>query len=84
MPRCIRLYEHRQEYGNIRISELGILGQMAANCPEGTNIFEIGTYDGRTALNAACPKTGSVATLSIEPRYQRASPCPDGSHARSP
>ncbi len=76
VPRSIRLYENRQEYGNIRISELGILGQMAANCPEGTNIFEIGTYDGRTALNLAlnAPRGCRIFTLDLppttKPRYE--------------
>lgn len=78
-PKPIRLLEHRSENGNVRISELGILAQMAANCPEGSTLFEIGTFDGRTTLNLAinAPRTCRIFTLDLhpdtEPRYALAS-----------
>ena len=76
--RPIRLWEHRQENGNVRISELGILVHLAANCPPGENIFEIGTFDGRTTLNLAlnAPPDCRIVTLdlppAVKPRYELA------------
>ena len=48
-----RIWEHKKENGNVRMSELGILAALAADCADGTNLFEIGTFDGRTTLNLA-------------------------------
>jgi len=72
VPRSIRLWEHHQENGNVRISELGILAHMAANCPEEKNIFEIGTFDGRTTLNLAlnAPEGCRILTLDLAPRHE--------------
>jgi predicted O-methyltransferase YrrM len=69
VPQPVRLCEHRQENGNVRISELGILAQMAANCVAGKNIFEIGTFDGRTTLNLAlnAPRSCRIMTLDLPP-----------------
>lgn len=52
-PLWPRLVEHKKCHGNVRISELAILSSFAAQCPNRTNLFEIGTFDGRTALNLA-------------------------------
>lgn len=64
-----RVYEHKKENGNVRISELGILCALAAGCKDSTNIFEIGTFDGRTTLNIAlnAPSKCKVYTLDIPP-----------------
>ncbi|MCK7511214.1 MAG: hypothetical protein MZV70_48875, partial [Desulfobacterales bacterium] len=69
VPQPVRLCEHRQENGNVRISELGILAQMAASCVAGKKIFEIGTFDGRTTLNLAltAPRSCRIMTLDLPP-----------------
>ena len=51
--RIAKIWEHEQANGNIRISELGVINMIATNCEDETNIFEIGTFDGRTSLNFA-------------------------------
>lgn len=70
--RALRLIEEENRNGNVRISELGILAALAADCPDGTNIFEIGTFDGRTTLNMALqsPPSCSVYTLDLPPDHE--------------
>ena len=70
--RAVRVWEHAKENGNVRISELGILSALAADCADGTNLFEIGTFDGRTTLNLALssPARCSVHTLDLPPELQ--------------
>ncbi|MGB0579406.1 MAG: class I SAM-dependent methyltransferase [Limisphaerales bacterium] len=68
-PRWIRLVETAKANGNVRISELAVLAQCARNISDDGNIFEIGTFDGRTTLNLAlnqCGK-GKVFTLDLPP-----------------
>lgn len=67
--RMPRVWEHKQENGNVRISELGILSALAVDCKDCTNIFEIGTFDGRTTLNLAMnsPPRCQVYTLDLPP-----------------
>lgn len=67
--RSIKLWEHRKENGNVRVSELGILSALAADCRDGSNIFEIGTFDGRTTLNLAlnAPAQCMIYTLDLPP-----------------
>lgn len=67
--RIPRIWEHNKANGNIRISELGIINLIAKNCEDATNLFEIGTFDGRTSLNLAfsSPKNCKVFTLDLEP-----------------
>ncbi len=62
-----RIWEHTKENGNVRVSELGVLAALAADCPDGTNLFEIGTFDGRTTLNLAlnAPPRCQVYTLDL-------------------
>jgi predicted O-methyltransferase YrrM len=64
-----RIWEHRKENGNVRISELGIISALAADCEDGTNVFEIGTFDGRTTLNLALNSAPRcrVHTLDLPP-----------------
>lgn len=66
-PLWPRLVEHKKCHGNVRISELVILSSFAAQCPNRTNLFEIGTFDGRTALNLAwnSPDQCQVYTLDL-------------------
>jgi len=70
--RLVRIWEHEQSNGNIRISELGVIGAVAASCPDHSNLFEIGTFDGRTALNLALnsPSHCRVYTLDLLPDMQ--------------
>jgi Methyltransferase domain len=73
-----RVWEHKKENGNVRISELAILSAFAANCREDSTLFEIGTFDGRTTLNLAlnAPATCRIYTLDLPPdratKYQLA------------
>jgi len=68
-PRPIRLLEFQKVNGNVRLSEVGILSRFAASCPAGRNIFEIGTFDGRTSLNFAINSLNDckVFTLDLPP-----------------
>lgn len=68
-PTVIHLLEHAKANGNVRISELGVLCQAAANCADQTNLFEIGTFDGRTTINLArnSPARCRVVTLDLPP-----------------
>ncbi|MBT4363705.1 MAG: class I SAM-dependent methyltransferase [Desulfobacterales bacterium] len=65
--KIIEIREHDEVNGNIRISELGVINAIAADCEDGTNIFEIGTFDGRTSLNIAfsSPSNCSIYTLDL-------------------
>lgn len=64
---AIRLVETKKRHGNVRISELAILANAAASTAPGSEIFEIGTYDGRTTLNLAinAPEGTPVVTLDL-------------------
>ena len=72
--RAIRLWEHQKENGNVRISELGVLSALAADCRDGSNLFEIGTFDGRTTLNLAlnAPPQCKIHTLDLPPELETA------------
>lgn len=67
--RSIRLVESATANGNVKRSELAILAKAAANLKPGTEIIEIGTFDGRTALNLAvnAPQSCRVFTLDLPP-----------------
>jgi predicted O-methyltransferase YrrM len=71
-PKWIRLVETSKANGNVRISELAVLAHCAANIPNDGNIFEIGTFDGRTTLNLALNQRGAgkVFTLDLPPDTQ--------------
>ena len=51
--RLIQLAETAKSDGNVRLSELAVLTLAAFDAPTGSEIIEIGTFDGRTALNLA-------------------------------
>jgi len=46
-----RIDRDRQSDGNVRLSELAVLALAASDVSAGSEIVEIGTFDGRTALN---------------------------------
>jgi predicted O-methyltransferase YrrM len=64
-----RIWEHRRENGNVRISELAILSALSKQCRPSSNLFEIGTFDGRTTLNMAlnAPLNCQIYTLDLPP-----------------
>mgnify|MGYP003674859729 CR=1 FL=1 len=66
-PQRVGLLELRKENGNVRVSEVAVLAQLAAACPTNSMIFEIGTFDGRTTLNLSlnAPAGGRVHTLDL-------------------
>ena len=67
--RIVKIWAHDQSNGNIRISELAFINLLAHNVVDGSNIFEIGTFDGRTALNLAfsSPDSCKILTLDLKP-----------------
>lgn len=66
--RLAKIWEPDHVHGNIRISELGIINLIASKCEDGTNLFEIGTFDGRTSLNLAfsSPTNCKIYTLGFK------------------
>jgi hypothetical protein len=78
--RAIRIWEPKKENGNVRISELGILAAFAADCRNGSNLFEIGTFDGRTTLNLALnsPPRCTIYTLDLPPDLGTLFPLAEG------
>ena len=67
--RRIELTETAKSDGNVRLSELAVLALAASDVSVGSEIVEIGTFDGRTALNLAinAPAGVSIATLDLPP-----------------
>jgi hypothetical protein len=67
--RPIELTETDKSDGNVRLSELAVLALAASDVSAGSEIVEIGTFDGRTALNLAinAPAGVSIATLDLPP-----------------
>ena len=63
----IQLAETAKSDGNVCLSELAVLALAARDTPAGSEIIEIGTFDGRTALNLAinAPSGVSIATLYL-------------------
>jgi hypothetical protein len=78
--RSIKIWETEEENGNVRISELAILSAIAADCRDGTNLFEIGTFNGRTTLNLALnsPAQCEVFTLDLPPDLETLSSFAEG------
>jgi len=72
--RGVKVFEHRKANGNVRLSELAILNSLAQIVEDGTNVFEIGTFDGRTTLNLAfsSPPHCQVYTLDLKPEMDTA------------
>jgi predicted O-methyltransferase YrrM len=70
----VRVFEARKANGNVRLSEVAILNSFAQAVEDGTSIFEIGTFDGRTSLNLAfsSPPHCQVYTLDLKPEMDTA------------
>jgi hypothetical protein len=67
--RTIFLTETRRADGNVSLGELAILAQAAAGIPAGSEVIEIGTFDGRTTINLAvnAPASSAIFTLDLPP-----------------
>jgi len=70
--RKIKIWETETKNGNVRISELAMLNALAAHCEDGANIFEIGTFDGRTTLNMTFSSSSNcrIYTLDLMPEME--------------
>jgi hypothetical protein len=68
----IRLAQPQRNQGDVNLAELSVLATAAAAIEAGTEIVEIGTFDGRTTLNFAvnAPAHLSVFTLDLPPDTQ--------------
>lgn len=64
--RSIRLVETTKRDGNVRISELGFIAQVAASVMPNQTIIEIGTFDGRTTLNLAVNAHPSCPIVTLD------------------
>ena len=68
-PICLQ--ESRKNDGGVRFSELGVLCRFARHLSPRSQIFEIGTFDGRTTFNLALNAPGCrVATLDLPAKNQ--------------
>jgi hypothetical protein len=78
--RSVEIREHRKSNGNVRLSELAILSALAADCTDGSNLFEIGTFDGRTTLNLVlnAPPRCTIYTLDLPPDLETKFPLAAG------
>lgn len=65
----IALAQPRKNQGDVNLAELAVLATAAASVTAGTEIVEIGTFDGRTTLNLAinAPAHFAVFTLDLPP-----------------
>jgi hypothetical protein len=62
----VRLIETEKRDGNVNLSEVAILAEAASSVPPGSEIIEIGTFDGRTALNLAVNAPAGVAIVTLD------------------
>ena len=62
----IKVREPIKDKGNISLFEIAVINWLIKS-HQPANLFEIGTFDGRTALNMAinCPAAGKVFTLDL-------------------
>jgi hypothetical protein len=67
--RPIALTQPKKNQGDVNLAELSILASAAASVSAGSEIIEIGTFDGRTTLNLSinAPAHLSVFTLDLPP-----------------
>jgi predicted O-methyltransferase YrrM len=65
--RPVLLVETEKRFGNVNLAELAVLALAAAHVPPGSELIEIGTFDGRTAMNLAvnAPERATVVTLDL-------------------
>lgn len=64
--RPVLLVEPEKRDGNVSMSELAVLAQIAAAVPAGSDIIEIGTFDGRTTLNLAVNSRRAVSIFTLD------------------
>lgn len=60
------LIETAKRSGNVTLGELAILAQAAAGIPDGSEVIEIGTFDGRTTVNLALSASPSSAIFTLD------------------
>jgi hypothetical protein len=60
------LIETAKRSGNVTLGELAILAQAAAGIPDGSEVIEIGTFDGRTTVNLALNASPSSAIFTLD------------------
>jgi predicted O-methyltransferase YrrM len=60
------LVECAKANGNVRLSELAVLAKAAAGAKAGTEIIEIGTFDGRTTLNLAANSAPACRIFTLD------------------
>jgi hypothetical protein len=65
------LTEFAKQDGNVSIGELAVLAQAAAGIHPGSEVIEIGTFDGRTCLNLAlnAPPASPIFTIDLPPNH---------------
>lgn len=65
----VSIVEPRKTSGDVNLAELAVLASAAAAVAGGDEIIEIGTFDGRTALNFAvnAPAHVRIVTLDLPP-----------------
>jgi Methyltransferase domain len=65
----VSVIETAKRSGNVTLNELAILAEAAAGIPNGTEVLEIGTFDGRTTINLAlnAPARSLIFTLDLLP-----------------
>jgi Methyltransferase domain len=68
--RPIFLAQPAKNQGDVNLAELAVLATAAASVSAGSEIIEIGTFDGRTTLNLAInsPAQDAVLTLDLPPK----------------
>jgi len=62
----IVLVETQKRDGNVNLSEIAILALAASHVRPGGEIVEIGTFDGRTAINLAVNALPGVAIVTLD------------------
>jgi Methyltransferase domain len=68
--RRLLLTETRKRDGNVSLGELAVLAQAAAGARAGSELIEIGTFDGRTTINLAlnAHASSAIVTLDLPPQ----------------
>jgi Methyltransferase domain len=64
--RAIALAQPRRQQGDVNLAELAVLATAAASVTTGSEIIEIGTFDGRTTLNLALNSRQHLAVFTLD------------------
>ena len=62
----IALAQPRKNQGDVNLAELSVLATAAASVSAGSEIVEIGTFDGRTTLNLAANSAHHLAVFTLD------------------